>query len=90
LEFIGFNANSTFAKWVSAGVDYVRPYRDENTHSTKRLVAEALVLAAIGIVGNAFVSALFGPPPEIYNSVLQWIGPMRVSSDNHPLVGLLA
>lgn len=90
LEFIGFNANSTFAQWITSGVNYVRPYRDVNTHSTKRLLAEAVVLAVIGIVGNAFVSALFGPPPEIYNTVLQWIGPVRVSSDSHPLIGILS
>jgi len=90
LRFIGFNTGSTFARLVESGVDYVRPYKNENDHSTRKLVLEALALAAIGIAGNAFVSALFGPPPAIYNTVLQWIGPIRVTSDMHPIIQFLA
>ena len=88
LKFFGFNSNSTFATWVSKAVDYVRPYKDN--HTTTQLVKEALVLAAIGIAGNAVVSALFGPAPAVYNNVLQWVGPIRVSSDNHPLIDMAA
>jgi hypothetical protein len=90
LDFIGFSGQSVFAKWVTAGADYVRPYKNENEYSIQRLLVEAVALAAIGVVGNTFVSAIFGPPPAIYNTVLQWIGPVRVSTDMHPLVQFLA
>jgi hypothetical protein len=91
LGFFGlFNSESTFAKWVTSGVDYVRPYKDDKIHSTQKLLIEAVALAAIGIIGNAVVSALFGPAPEVYNTVLQWIGPVRVSNDLHPLIQVVA
>lgn len=90
LDFIGFNSKSDFSKWISTKVDYVRPYKDEQKFTTSTLLIEAVVLATIGIVGNAFVSALFGPPPAVYNTVLQWVGPVRVSSDNHPIIEIIS
>jgi hypothetical protein len=90
LAFFGFTGEAKFAQWVQRGVDYVRPYKDEETYSVRRLLTEAVVLTAIGVVGNTLVSALFGEPPSIYNSVLQWLGPIRVSADPHPLVDLAA
>ncbi|HLB59484.1 MAG TPA: hypothetical protein VJL87_05310 [Bdellovibrionota bacterium] len=90
LDCIGFNGQSTFAKWITAGVNHVRPYKDEEKYSMRKLLLEAVALSAIGVLGNTFVSALFGPPPAIYNTVLQWIGPIRVSTDMHPLIQLLA
>lgn len=90
LEFIGFKGESTFSKWISTQVDFVRPYKDEKTYSTKNLLVQAVALGAIGVVGNTFVSALFGPAPAIYNNVLQFFGPIRIASDMHPAIQLLA
>lgn len=90
LDFIGFKGESTFSKWVSGGVDWVRPYKDEKVYSTKTLLIQAVALGVIGVVGNTFVSALFGPAPAIYNNVLQLFGPIRIASDMHPAIRLLA
>jgi hypothetical protein len=90
LDFIGFKGESTFSRCVTRGVDYVRPYKNEGDHSTKKLLIEAAILATIGVIGNTFVSTLFGPPPGIYNQVLQWVGPIRVVADSHPLIEMLA
>lgn len=109
LSFFGFNPESTFSKWVTKAVEWVRPTEDANKSSrqyligadnsevnkkeevsTQRLIIEAIGLAIIANVGNTLVTFAFGPAPEaIYNPILQWVGPFRISADPHPLVSIL-
>lgn len=53
-------------------------------HSTYDMFVAGVALAALTIVGNAAVSYLFGPAPKIYNEVLSWVGPIRISNETYP------
>ncbi len=49
-----------------------------------RLAKVAAVALSVGIVGGTTVSVLFGQPPAIYNDVLRFMGPIRLSCDLWP------
>ncbi len=58
--------------------------------SAKDIAISAIAYSAIGVLGTTLVSGFFGPAPKIYNEVLSWIGPVRISNDKHPLVQIIA
>ena len=61
----------------------IRPYREVPVQD---VLIRGLALVVIGIVGFHLAGLVFGPAPlEIYNGVLPWIGPLRLSNDMHPL-----
>jgi len=57
-----------------------RPYKNTET---KQLLIQAVAFCAIGIVGGEFARILGGQTPSIYNTVLSFIGPLRISSDSY-------
>lgn len=91
LQWIGFSGDSDLARWFSKNtpdivVAAMRPYRN---HQNEQLITTAIACCVIGIVGNELVSVLFGKPPAIYNQILTYLGPIRVSGDRHPAIAAL-
>lgn len=88
LNGVGFTGESTIVKYVrdntpQIAVDVMRPY---HALTAKQLVVSAIVTAIIGTLGTQFVSWAFGQAPAIYNNVLTWLGPVRLSNDVHPAI----
>lgn len=91
LECIGFTGNSGIFLWIRTEtpvfiVQSLRPYKERTTQDLLILGAASCV---IGILGNAFVTFLFGKPTPLYNTVLTYLGPFRVVGDRHPVVDAL-
>jgi hypothetical protein len=91
LKTIGFSGDSDLARWFSKNtpdivVNAVRPYRK---HESDVLLVTAIACCVIGVFGNELVSLFFGKPPAIYNQILTYLGPIRVSNDRHPAIAAL-
>ncbi len=86
-------AKSEFTKYVSdkihAGLEYanlVDPIQvagkgQVKEASNKTLLYRGIVYCAAGALGAEAVKAVFGPAPQIYNQVLRWLGPVRISNE---------
>ena len=81
LDFLGFKGESDLAKYISKNAPDLRPYKNL---TNKTIAKRALGHAIFGIVSNAAVAYAFGPAPSIYNKVLTFLGPIRISTDVHP------
>ncbi len=57
-----------------------RPYEKTNS---KTLALQALAFTAIGIVGSESMRVLGGEVPAIYNNVLAFMGPVRLSNQSY-------
>jgi len=78
----GIGLKPTNDSWIARAGKYVsdhgaRPYKDADT---KTLAKQAVAFAIIGIVGNETMRVLGGQIPPIYNNVLAFIGPVRLST----------
>lgn len=92
LEFFGFTGESQFVKKIQeyTPVTAVKVMRPHQNLTRKELAISAVACCAIGILGTAFVAYVFGNPPNVYNNVLAWLGPVRLANDTHPVIGLIA
>lgn len=97
LSLFGFNGESTAVKKfeelttfknVSSkiNINCFRPFKDLTNQDLAKVAA---VSCAVGILGSEFVSKVFGPAPAIYNTVLSYMGPIRISTDTHPVIQMV-
>jgi hypothetical protein len=89
LSVIGFDGSSTAATWLRDNTPtmigkIVRPFRSEREYPMQTLVIYALVAVVMGAIANDAIHLLFGKAPAIYNHVLTFMGPIRISTDFHP------
>lgn len=89
LAIVGFDGSSTASKWVHDHTPamlgkIVRPFRDAKEYPMQTLVIYALAAVVIGAIANDAIQLLFGKAPAIYNHVLTFLGPIRISTDFHP------
>lgn len=89
LAVFGFNGSSAAATWVHdhtpAMIGHiVRPFRNERAYPMQTLVIYAIAAVIMGVIANDAIHLLFGKAPAIYNHVLTFMGPIRISTDFHP------
>lgn len=80
----GFTGQSQVIKSITKHIPEIRPYKNNRLFSNKLLLKRAIGHAALGIIANAAVAYMFGEAPSIYNRVLTYLGPVRISTDLHP------
>lgn len=82
---LGFNGfmQKVHDNTPTIAIRVMRPYKDLKP---KELVVSVLACSIIGILGTHAVAWAFGQAPAIYNNVLTWLGPIRISNDLHPLI----
>ena len=100
LKMVGWTGENEFYKTVTSYIPNIvkltmkkevedQPAIPEKDIAVKDIAISALAYTALGIVGITFATIVCGPAPKIYNDVLTWIGPIRISNDKHPLVQIL-
>lgn len=61
----------------------IRPFKDEQEYSNTTLAVTTVAMVAFSIASTELALAVAGPAPlSIYNWVLAWIGPMRLTNDS--------
>lgn len=81
LSYVGFQPKDE--SWLtktakSINESGVRPFKDM---SARELAIKAVAFAALGIIGSEFVRVTGGRAPGVYNSVLSFLGPLRLDSN---------
>lgn len=92
ISVLGFEPKEDF--WVSKFAENlnnsgVRPYKNDSFNS---LAVKAVAFAALGIIGSEFARVAGGQAPGVYNVVLAFLGPIRISNASYldgirPLIG---
>ncbi len=83
LGVIGFEGKSE--NWVTKTANQLIhvDIRSHKAKDTLKLIKEIAVLTLLAIVATELVHFLGGQPPQIYNNVLAFLGPVRVFNGSY-------
>ena len=89
LATLGFDGSKGVSKFVYENTPefvgkIIRPFRNEKEYPVKTLVIYGVAACVIGAIGTDLVKLAFGAPPAIYNQVLTYMGPIRITDSFHP------